>query len=102
MPQGDTDKSSIPNGCKGHQKVKYATALYHKINVTRNTFYIKFSCFVQKVHNFNFTLQHFILLSGVVKVGHTGAYAPPSFQKPFSTDLTPQINSLSEINDTTI
>ena len=61
------------------------------------------------MHNFNLTLQHFVLLNGIVKVGHTGAHAPPtlvcappSFQKPFSTDLTPQINSPSEINDMTI
>ena len=34
------------------KKVKYATALYHKIDATRRTFYMEGSCFFQKVHTF--------------------------------------------------
>ena len=34
------------------KKVKYATALYHKINATRSTFYMENFMLFQKVHTF--------------------------------------------------
>ena len=39
-PQGDTQNKMAVKVIK---KVKYAMALYHKINATRSTFYMKFS-----------------------------------------------------------
>ena len=39
------------------KKVKYAMALYHKINVTGSTFYMDSFMLFQKLHNF-WTMPH--------------------------------------------
>ena len=44
VPQGDTDKKinhQNKMAVKVTKKVKYAMALYYKINVTRSTFYME-------------------------------------------------------------
>ena len=53
VPQEDTnktDKSSKQNGCKVTKKVKYATALYHKINAIRIAFYMETFIFSKSAH----------------------------------------------------
>ena len=51
VPQGDTDKPINLQNKMAVKVVKYATALYYKINATRSTFYMKsFMLFSKSAH----------------------------------------------------
>ena len=74
VPQGDTDKTiNLQNkmAVKVTKKVKYATALYHKINATRIKFYMEsFTLFSKSAH----LLDYAALLIGPVYTNILGIF----------------------------
>ena len=60
VSQGDADKTDINPQYKMAVKFKYATALYHNVNVTRSTFYMKSFILFSKVHNFCTMLLYYM------------------------------------------